>query len=78
MAKHGTYPPRMVFSLSWRVGILPLAGQTELYLQFRRSDPWDHPLNRKLLTEIPSYLQSRQSLDAAKTRIVMISGENSG
>jgi hypothetical protein len=75
-AKHGTYPPRVVFSLSWRVGILPHAGQADLYLQFSRSDPWDHAHNRKLLTEIPSYLQSGDP-DAAKTRMVMVSGENS-
>jgi hypothetical protein len=40
--------------LSWRVAILPLVEQDELYRQFRLDEPWDSPHNKKLLEKMPS------------------------
>jgi prepilin-type processing-associated H-X9-DG protein len=39
--------------LSWRVALLPLLGQEELFRQFRLSEPWDGPNNKKLLARMP-------------------------
>lgn len=39
--------------LSWRVQILPLIGQSELYEKFHLDEPWDSPHNIKLVTEMP-------------------------
>lgn len=75
-AKNDMYPPRIVFALSWRVGTLPLAGQTDLYLRFQRTAAWDDPQNLPLAAEIPPFLQAT-GLDAAKTRNLLVSGPNS-
>lgn len=39
--------------LSWRVAILPLLGQDELFRQFRLDQPWDSPHNKSLISRIP-------------------------
>ena len=39
--------------LSWRVLILPYLGERELYEQFKLSEPWDGPNNKKLLSKMP-------------------------
>jgi len=74
-AKNDMVPPRVVFSLSWRVGILPLAGQTDLYLKFQRTAPWDQPQNAPLLAQIPSFFKSLGG-ETSKTRFVLVTGEN--
>jgi RNA polymerase sigma factor (sigma-70 family) len=40
--------------LSWRVTILPFLGESDLYNQFKRNEPWDSPHNRKLLAKMPA------------------------
>lgn len=40
--------------LSWRVAILPLLGETELYEKFKLDEPWDSPRNAALLPEMPA------------------------
>ena len=42
---------------SWRVLVLPDAGQQELYAQYRFDEPWDGPNNSKLLARIPPIYQ---------------------
>ncbi|MDR1924764.1 MAG: DUF1559 domain-containing protein [Planctomycetaceae bacterium] len=39
--------------LSWRVAILPLIGQQELYDQFNLKESWDSPTNLPLVEKIP-------------------------
>jgi hypothetical protein len=39
--------------LSWRVALLPLVGETELYNRFKVDEPWDSANNSKLLTNMP-------------------------
>jgi prepilin-type processing-associated H-X9-DG protein len=39
--------------LSWRVAILPLIGQDDLYKQFHLDEPWDSAHNRALLARMP-------------------------
>jgi hypothetical protein len=52
-------PPHAKFSsdgkplLSWRVLLLPMLGEKELFRQFHFDEPWDSEHNRKLLTKMP-------------------------
>jgi hypothetical protein len=39
--------------LSWRVRLLPLLDQQDLYRQFRLDEPWDSPHNLALLPRMP-------------------------
>ncbi|MDR1483326.1 MAG: DUF1559 domain-containing protein [Planctomycetaceae bacterium] len=39
--------------LSWRVAILPLIGQQELYNNFNLKEAWNSPTNSKLIEKIP-------------------------
>jgi hypothetical protein len=43
---------------SWRVALLPLLGQEELYKQYHLDEPWDGPNNRKLLDKMPDVFRS--------------------
>lgn len=40
--------------LSWRVHILPLLEEGELYSQFKLDEPWDSEHNRKLIEKMPA------------------------
>ncbi len=40
--------------LSWRVAILPLLEQGELFKKFRQDEPWDSPQNKALIAEMPA------------------------
>jgi hypothetical protein len=40
--------------LSWRVAILPLLGENDLYRQFKLDEPWDSPANKLLLDKMPA------------------------
>lgn len=40
--------------LSWRVALLPLLGEGDLYAQFHLDEPWDSPANRRLLEKMPA------------------------
>ena len=40
--------------LSWRVRLLPLLGEEELFNQFDTLQPWDAPQNRALLDRMPA------------------------
>jgi hypothetical protein len=56
---HKHLPPAVVMGPdgktphSWRVEILPLIGQQELYDEYRMNEPWDSEHNKKLLEKIP-------------------------
>ncbi|MBW3597162.1 MAG: DUF1559 domain-containing protein [Planctomycetes bacterium] len=50
--------------LSWRVELLPALGYESLYKEFRRSEPWDSPHNKKLIPRIPAEFQSPERFDA--------------
>lgn len=39
--------------LSWRVSLLPLLGENDLYNQFKLDEPWDSDNNAKLLEKMP-------------------------
>ena len=54
------FPPAALMSkdkkplLSWRVAILPLIEQSQLYRQFKLDEPWDSEHNKKLIPLMPS------------------------
>ncbi len=62
--------------LSWRVEILPYLGYEELYRKFNIYQPWDAPVNKKLLAEIPPEYQSLGATDA-RTNYIAIVGPDS-
>jgi prepilin-type processing-associated H-X9-DG protein len=41
---------------SWRVALLPLLGEKELFSQYRRDEPWDSPANKAVLARMPRVL----------------------
>jgi Protein of unknown function (DUF1559) len=57
---YGCFPPRAIYDkdakalLSWRVILLPLLNENELYKQFHLDEPWDGPNNKKLLAKMPA------------------------
>lgn len=57
--RHGRFPAAAIRGkdgkslMSWRVAILPLIGEDELYKQFHLEEPWDSEHNRKLLPKMP-------------------------
>jgi prepilin-type processing-associated H-X9-DG protein len=59
-AAHGSYPSASISDrngkplLSWRVTILPLLGQEDLFRKFHLDEPWDSEHNRRLLDQMPS------------------------
>ncbi len=40
--------------LSWRVAILPYIDQQPLFQQFDLTQPWDHPTNKRLISQMPN------------------------
>jgi prepilin-type processing-associated H-X9-DG protein len=56
---NGHFPPASSVNaegkplLSWRVAILPLLNQQELYDEFKQDEPWDGPNNIRLLDRMP-------------------------
>jgi hypothetical protein len=66
---HGTFPPAEKHRgpngqppLSWRVHLLTLLDQQELYSQFRLDEPWDSDHNKPLLEKMPDVYASRASV----------------
>lgn len=55
--------------LSWRVHLLPLIGEKDLYRQFKLDEPWDSPHNRQLVEKLPEVYQLSRGLPAGHTTI---------
>jgi hypothetical protein len=49
------------FPHSWRVAILPMIGEAELYSQYRLDEPWDSEHNLTLLPKMPAIYRSEAS-----------------
>jgi hypothetical protein len=58
--------------LSWRVHLLPLLDQGELYRKFHLNEPWDSAHNRALISQMPAIYRpdDPELAKAGKTRIV--------
>jgi len=79
----GTFPPAYLAGkggkplLSWRVLILPLLEQDELYKQFHLDEPWDSEHNKTLIARMPAVYRSRNStIEAEKTPYLTVRGPN--
>jgi hypothetical protein len=54
------FPPAATYDaagrplLSWRVALLPLLGEEELYQEFHQDEPWDSPHNKALQKRMPN------------------------
>jgi hypothetical protein len=63
---HGRLPAAAILGkdgkplLSWRVAILPLIGEADLYKQFKLDEPWDSGHNKKLLPRMPKVYAPRR------------------
>jgi hypothetical protein len=59
--------------LSWRVMLLPLLGQKQLYNQFHLDEPWDSPNNKSLIDKMPAVFKSPKSAikEPGKTNYVV-------
>ncbi len=74
---HDTFPPAYRADpahkplLSWRVLILPLLEERELYNQFHLDEPWDSPNNKPLIARIPKIYaapsEARSLIEEGKT-----------
>jgi hypothetical protein len=63
--------------LSWRVLILPMIEQGELYNQFHLDEPWDSENNKKLIAKMPAeYRSPNCNAGAGKTNYLTVRGEN--
>ena len=63
---HGEFPAHAMYvdgkpALSWRVAILPLLDQKELYDKFHLDEPWNSPHNKKLIPLMPTVFQHPSS-----------------
>jgi len=47
--------------LSWRVELLPFLGETELYNEFHRDEPWDSEHNKELIERMPAFYRHPNS-----------------
>lgn len=63
--------------LSWRVHLLPLIEQNDLYQQFHLDEPWDSEHNKTLIEKMPAIFQSPGVEDAGKTAFHVFSDKNS-
>ena len=64
--------------LSWRVLILPMIGESELYEQFHLDEPWDSEHNRPLVSQMPEiYLDpsSKFRVEDGKTHYLGAKGK---
>lgn len=82
--KHGVLPTteyRDEFGkplLSWRVALLPMLGEQELFNELRLDEPWDSEHNIKLLSRIPAVYKnpnSRLEVEVGHTLLVATVGE---
>jgi hypothetical protein len=50
---------------SWRVALLPILGEDNLFSQYRRDEAWDSPANKALLARMPRVFAAPGSRSAA-------------
>jgi hypothetical protein len=68
---YGQFPPAVVYGPdgrpwhSWRVLILPLLDQRQLFNQYDFTQPWDSPKNRAILNEMPAVYRDPQNGEEA-------------
>ncbi|HEY4259278.1 MAG TPA: DUF1559 domain-containing protein, partial [Schlesneria sp.] len=61
--------------LSWRVQLLPLLGEGELYQEFHFDEPWDSEHNKTLIERMPAVFNSPGVTEEGKTAIHVFTGD---
>jgi hypothetical protein len=61
--------------LSWRVQLLPLLGEGELYEEFHLEEPWDSEHNKTLIEKMPPVFNSPGVTEAGKTALHVFTGD---
>jgi hypothetical protein len=61
--------------LSWRVQLLPLLGEGELYEEFHLDEPWDSDHNKTLIEKMPPVFNSPGVTEAGKTALHVFTGD---
>jgi Protein of unknown function (DUF1559) len=76
---HRTFPARAIFDkqgkplLSWRVQILPMLEENELFKQFHLDEPWDSAHNKPLIAKMPAVFQDpRRPRDGTTTFLAAV------
>lgn len=80
---HGTYPPAFIADASgqpihsWRVLLLPLLDEQELYDAYRFDEPWNGPHNRDLAKRMPDVYRCAWNFDrlSTNTSYVVVVGQ---
>ena len=83
---HSTYkhfPPAVIVEngvkRSWRVEILPFLGETGLYDDYRKDQPWDSQANKKVLAKMPmQYRHPADDRGGNYTAYFAVVAENAG
>lgn len=83
-AGDGRFPTNAIYSkdgkplLSWRVYVLPVLGQNELFKKFHLNEPWDGANNKPLIELMPAVYKSPagKPLAQGKTRYVVPFGKD--
>jgi hypothetical protein len=74
MEDHGCLPPAVLRDprlgsrgqpYSWRVALLPYLGESGLFSQYRRDEPWDSPANKAVLARMPRVFAAPGDVRAA-------------
>jgi prepilin-type processing-associated H-X9-DG protein len=61
--------------LSWRVQLLPVLDESQLYEQFHLDEPWDSPHNKTLIAQMPEiYRDSNGLVATGKTVYLAVQG----
>ena len=61
--------------LSWRVHLLPLLDEAELYQEFHLDEPWDSEHNKMLIEKMPAVFDSPGVTEEGKTSLHVFAGD---
>jgi beta-lactamase regulating signal transducer with metallopeptidase domain len=82
---NGSFPPAVLLGpdgkteYSWRVALLPYLDQSDLYNAYRRTEPWDSPHNKALLSDMPLVFKCPQdSPNSSATSYFGFIGKDTG
>ena len=62
--------------LSWRVHLLPMLGEYELYNEFHIDEPWDSEHNKALIAKMPEFYVTPGTTDDGTTSLHVFVGEH--
>ncbi|MFO0941188.1 MAG: DUF1559 domain-containing protein [Pirellulales bacterium] len=60
---------------SWRVAILPLIGQADLYRAYKFDQPWDSPENMRVAAKMPEVFRTSKSSSKNSTAFQILVGD---